>query len=1004
MANDLLDPKIDDGQQGENFDPNIDFSAKDWNDKVNAANTPADYAAQDQRDAAIRNNNDIPYSPDPTRRNLAASEGSGRTSRTPQLGGSDEDTALKPLAKDDDIEKPKNKRGRIKGFLGNRYAQGGVLSGGIIGVLISGFIGFTPFQLLHIANLLQDWHFWDDDQTGNWSTRRILNTVKGQRQFNNLGIVSNVFANRYESRLRQTGIEFDYKDNNGRSRSSVQGIIIDRDNPKQEAAISKAIAEGILDGNSIPDSGKHRVGVRGRSGTKLARSLSSILINDGLGMNKISAALPKRLLRVRMGVNFRPLNPIRDRTQDRSDAKRAARERRAQEVKDGVDSDTHGNRGDRRPADDEGNKSDRNIDNDTRSGADDYIDDILDAKDDPPSIDKKTRIKNLTGKLIPKGAAGPTAAAVAVVGLVCAAQDIGEASEEVQYAQTILPMARLAMQVVTAAGQMTIGSESGDIDAEAIAEISETFYDIQAEEGAESFFAARPVQAEMGKEPNGPDIPDSAKPGELGEEPAFLALINMIPGIGGLCGANDWINDRIGSIPGVSHVSDFLENRLDDIARLSTGKDIETWTFALLSWIAGEGVDALATGAELGALSAYGAKLASNDAMMAQGGSELSNTQTTQWKNIQRETMLAERKHQSLYTRILDLRNPHSLSAIALLETPVTTSPVAFVNTIRKRPASVFSGLRESVARIMTPHAYAQQSYDYGFSDFGFGPEVLNDDLYSNPFCNAAYVTGSTCVGDESDIDYPVSGASTSSDGDGTVTVEYSESKLPDFNDSWGKCFGNPIDDDGNVTTEPQVSYKDVMSDDCSNASGEDFNRYRLFLLDRMNAAALSCYENIFESSCQEVGLSGGGNNDSTGLGGPLPEGVAGPEDVGTTSGCGGIQVHKSWLAVVEEMCTAAAADGLNLTGGGWRDYQQQVEHRKDHCGTSHYDIYEKPSSQCSPPTARPGSSNHEKGLAIDFDNCSSQGTRCHQWLKNYAHPQIVNLPSEPWHWSVNGG
>jgi len=50
-----------------------------------------------------------------------------------------------------------------------------------------------------------------------------------------------------------------------------------------------------------------------------------------------------------------------------------------------------------------------------------------------------------------------------------------------------------------------------------------------------------------------------------------------------------------------------------------------------------------------------------------------------------------------------------------------------------------------------------------------------------------------------------------------------------------------------------------------------------------------------------------------------------------------------------------------------------------------------------SPPTARPGTSNHEQGLAIDFDRRSSRGAAFSQWLASHA-PEfgIYNLRSEP--------
>jgi len=118
----------------------------------------------------------------------------------------------------------------------------------------------------------------------------------------------------------------------------------------------------------------------------------------------------------------------------------------------------------------------------------------------------------------------------------------------------------------------------------------------------------------------------------------------------------------------------------------------------------------------------------------------------------------------------------------------------------------------------------------------------------------------------------------------------------------------------------------------------------------------------------------------------------------------GSITVASSIAGNLQSMLDAAAGDGLMLCGGGYRSSQGQIETRKANCGTSDYAIYDMPASQCSPPTARPGSSMHEQGLAIDFNNCSSRSTACYQWLSGNAGSYgFQNLPSEPWHWSTNG-
>ena len=121
-----------------------------------------------------------------------------------------------------------------------------------------------------------------------------------------------------------------------------------------------------------------------------------------------------------------------------------------------------------------------------------------------------------------------------------------------------------------------------------------------------------------------------------------------------------------------------------------------------------------------------------------------------------------------------------------------------------------------------------------------------------------------------------------------------------------------------------------------------------------------------------------------------------------------GITVAAEIADNVERLLAAAEGDGLVLGGSGYRDPADQVALRRAHCGTSDYAVYEMPASECSPPTAKPGSSMHEKGLAIDFTHdgrvITSRGSPAFKWLSgNAGRYGLYNLPSEPWHWSTNG-
>jgi hypothetical protein len=121
-----------------------------------------------------------------------------------------------------------------------------------------------------------------------------------------------------------------------------------------------------------------------------------------------------------------------------------------------------------------------------------------------------------------------------------------------------------------------------------------------------------------------------------------------------------------------------------------------------------------------------------------------------------------------------------------------------------------------------------------------------------------------------------------------------------------------------------------------------------------------------------------------------------------------GFWVNASIASRVDALLGAASAAGVNLGGSGFRSPQIQINLRRQNCGTSQYAIFDAPPSACSPPTARPGTSMHEVGLAIDFEwngaAITSHSNPGYRWLAaNASRFGFYNYPPEPWHWSVNG-
>jgi D-alanyl-D-alanine carboxypeptidase len=118
----------------------------------------------------------------------------------------------------------------------------------------------------------------------------------------------------------------------------------------------------------------------------------------------------------------------------------------------------------------------------------------------------------------------------------------------------------------------------------------------------------------------------------------------------------------------------------------------------------------------------------------------------------------------------------------------------------------------------------------------------------------------------------------------------------------------------------------------------------------------------------------------------------------------GGITVHADIAEHVAALLEAARADGIPLAGSGWRSTARQAELRViNGCP----DLYTSPPSACRVPTAIPGRSRHEQGLAIDFsqDGHTLAGDDTgYAWLVAHADAYgLHNLHSEAWHWSVDG-
>lgn len=95
---------------------------------------------------------------------------------------------------------------------------------------------------------------------------------------------------------------------------------------------------------------------------------------------------------------------------------------------------------------------------------------------------------------------------------------------------------------------------------------------------------------------------------------------------------------------------------------------------------------------------------------------------------------------------------------------------------------------------------------------------------------------------------------------------------------------------------------------------------------------------------------------------------------------------------------------GYTIAGSGFRTGDSQIALRIAHCGSSDYAIYQMDSMSCKPPTAKPGTSAHERGMAVDLSGYAYGNGIFNATQKAASDPRVGfvnNVPTEPWHWAA---
>jgi hypothetical protein len=847
-----------------------------------------------------------------------------------------------------------------------------------------------PLQLIHAAEMLKGFHFFDDEEVKNSRATRIWRYMRDTNNPENrrLGEIGKKMSAKIDANFKAKGFEIKYA-------SSGRPDIMRIDTEKLGGNIKAAAELNEMNIKNFETVDGRYIEVQLSRGRPAELNRLNKWALESSGYSSAMTEINNRILRKKIGLSYSRLSGYVKDTEDKT--KEAVskkyedwKDNRKSYIKDGSADTTIKPRAGE-GTDDEGNKTDPT----------------------PDDIEGAEEIKENTVK----GDVGATKAKVLktgatvglVVGIGCLANNLDDNLEAVQYTNVIMPLMRSGMELLTVADQIKSGEGAN------LAEIG-FHVDLLTEElkdengnvtGFSSWTDAKDVQMEMGKEQTGEDVPKELALNK--DDNVFKDVTSKINEIGG--GTLDSACGAASSIPG-----QVVLTTIDWATRASAAGFVVGTAFseifaddifdAIVGWMSDDPIDVLAKGAKYGSFINQGSRYSSNETMIANGGKVLSTADTLAWKSSQREEMQNVAQNQSVYERYLSKENSYSLVSSLNREMPSDSKQA--VENIARAPLSVLSSIKMLFPGTQN-YAYAAGDYEYPTPDFGFTQAELDDERFENPFENARQLEGR--------LD--------------SLHEEYAE-----------KCFGLKINEAlGNFEIVNGGKSYDKLKQDCpeltSENSSDEFTRYRFYILDTMTAMNMACYEGD-EKSCQELGFStetattpttpttgaasGDPGVDTSAT--PCPNGT---EDGGVQQdyGPGGVPtvkiricgipgaiepsrgVNVSIASQALAMITSMQQAGLSPSGSAFRSYEAQQGLRQKNCP----DPVNSSASACSPPTAKPGTSFHEVGLAIDFSNMCYPSSTCaagtnanYDWLvANASKFGFTKLNSEAWHWSVGG-
>jgi hypothetical protein len=605
--------------------------------------------------------------------------------------------------------------------------------GGVVGTIIALIFGFSifqgPLEFVHIAQLMQQFHFSSQQDMADERFTKIARYLRykssGQVEKTRLGYFQNKIADRIETRMNEVGIKSSYtstfgygdgyivdpeklsantefKDLNGKSRAEIEKYF--KDNFNVDIKTKLPNGRVVPNGTFFVDANAAKLGYF--QNRKIVAAMTK-----AAGFNAKTSVVGSRVMSKRTGSTLHPIESLKRSKLSDVERKLTFRKEQVKYVENGVSS--------RIEAVNNADPKDK-VATDTANGqaaaAQQAIADGSQAFSDLSGGDS-TALDKLSSSLSNKFSLG----ALTATGVLCIFSGLDKNADQIHESQVVLPLVRQGVQSISLGNQVMSGQ---DLDTTSLGDYKDLLNG-KVNGKKTSWFQAESIQAELGRSTDG-----TIKPGKT------LTTINSnspfhFLNTGGLGSAIGAVCSPVGTIAqlAIGFAGGGIESQL---AQLAVGEIVGR---ALMDdaarWLAGAAVNPLATGADYGNAINFGSRLASNAQAVSEGGRKLSSSESKVLTALENNQSQKEFQSHSIAYQLFDPYDYRSATAKLIDQQSLQPSNLAsgLLNF-----GHIFAGLPS----LFAPKVQAAGTgYNYGFPKYGFSLDEMNSSKVQNPYQNA---------------------------------------------------------------------------------------------------------------------------------------------------------------------------------------------------------------------------------------------------------------------------